>query len=134
MITILLFSGCAGKNIANVRSDPSKALHIVLNQNYQQTYKNLSTKYQECMMQGWAGVFAQMHIDRQLYSDLKEGHIIHYMTNMGMKSYYVVIDIKETDNKKTLLDAYIFYSTWENVLPKIEEWSINTDSTCDTNH
>lgn len=99
-------------------------------QNYQRVYRNLLTKFRECKGEGWAGVFADIHIVEGLYPDLGEAEISYMMSNFGTKNYYLHIDITKITANKTNVKAYIQLSTWKRSLSRIKPWATNPNASC----
>ena len=127
----VLLASCAASNVKGLRENYSKKIEFTVEENYQRVYKNLLDKVHECMGEGWAGVFASFHIKNELYNELKEGEITFLMSNAGMQSYYMHIDVTSISEKRTKVDAYVYYSTWEKELPLIRQWAFDDNSSCD---
>jgi hypothetical protein len=105
-------------------------MSITLQQGYQTTYKNVVGKMRECIGEGWAGAFAQYHIQGDLYSDLKKGEISYTMSNAGVQSYYMQIDIKDAESNQTQLDAYVSLSAWKKYFDDVQRWAIDESAPC----
>ena len=132
IISICVFlTSCAASNVKELKENPSKTIEFTIEENYQRVYKNLLEKMNECMGEGWAGVFASTHIKHELYNELKEGNITFLMSNAGSQSYYMHIDVASIADKKTRINAYVYYSTWEKNLPLVKQWAFDGNSSCD---
>ena len=103
---------------------------FTVDQNYQRVYRNLLTKFRDCMGEGWAGAFASFHVVEGLYPDLGEAEISHMMTNAGTKNYYMHVEIKEVTADKTSVKAYVQLSTWKRQLEKVRPWATDPAATC----
>ena len=132
IISIFAFlTPCAASNVKELKDNPSKTIAFTVEENYQRVYKNILDKMHECMGEGWAGAFASTHIKHELYNDLKEGNITFLMSNAGSQSYYMHIDVASIEDKKTRINTYVYYSTWEKNLPLVEQWARDGKSSCD---
>jgi hypothetical protein len=135
MIACLLLAyfmtGCAARSLNDLRTKPSKSLHVEVDQNYQRLYKNLLEKMNECMTGGNISLTARFDIRHSVLSELREAQVGYYMTNYGTESYWLLVDLKGIDKDKTKLDAYVAVSTWESRLKEVEAWATDPSSTCD---
>lgn len=131
LILVSLLSGCAAGTVNELRSDPANSIKLEINQNYQRVYKNLLEKMQECMGEGWVGVFAQNHIRHAMFNELQEANISYVMSNLGYQNHYLHVDIKGSGRDNTKMDAFVHFSTWRSVLSRVEVWATDAKATCD---
>jgi len=127
---VALLTGCAAGTVKDLKSDPANSIRVQIDQNYQRVYKNLLERMQECMGEGWVGVFAQNHIRHAMYSELQEANISFVMSNLGYQNHYLHVDIKALEQEKTKLEAFVYFSTWRSALGRIEAWARDTNATC----
>jgi len=129
-VIIGLLAGCAAGSVKELQSNPAKTINLELNKNYQQVYKNVLVKMQECMGEGWAGVFAQTQIKHVMYNDLQEANISYMMTNLGRNLYYLQVDIKGLSPKTTNISASVYYPTWKPSLNSVVAWAHDGNAPC----
>jgi len=131
IVICFVLTACAASNVRDLRDNSSAQMEFKVEENYQRVYKNLLDKMHECVGEGWAGVFASYHINSELYNELGEGEISFMMSNAGMQSYYMQMDVASLSEAQAKVNAYVYYSTWEKNLPLIKQWAVNGDSSCD---
>lgn len=129
-LIFFLLSGCAAGTVKELQSHPAAILDENIDLNYQRVYKNVLDKMRECIGEGWAGAFAQYHIQNELLSDLKESHIGFMMSNAGMQSHYLQVDIFGLNENKSNMKVMVAIETWKPYLSKIDNWAKNKDATC----
>ena len=63
-------------------------------ENYQTVYRRLSKQF-DCVDGAWAGTFASIQVDRELYTELEYGEIALRMSNAGTNNYYSYLKISK---------------------------------------
>lgn len=127
-IASIALCGCAATSIREIKSSPAATTSFETNINYQRLYKNLVTKFSECMGEGYVGGFATTHIKHALYSDLKEATISYTMDNLGQNIYYHA-DIIGTEKGSKVI-AYVSLNTWKRTLDNTKNWATDADAPC----
>jgi len=126
----IMLSACAPNSVNSLKENSAASISLDINLNYQRVYKDVLDKMYECKGEGWAGAFAQFHIRHELDSEKGEAFITYVMSNAGDQNHYLRINIKQIDNEKTHLDAYVYFSTWQKSLEKIKGWATEQLKDC----
>lgn len=126
VIAVFMLGGCAAESIKDLKESPHRSEKIVIEQNYQRTYKNLLDKVGECFSDGFGGMFVR-HV---LLSDLRTASISYvHGTPVGNK-YFIHIEITAIDNDRSSVDAYVYFQAMEKYLRRIPEWAIDPSAEC----
>lgn len=128
-----LLVGCAAGSVKDMRESatPENKISVVIDQNYQTVYKRLLDKLSECLGEAQVGLFANMHIKSDIFSELREARVSYMMTNLGTQSYYFHANIAGTGIDTTKLDGFVYYGTWRPILPKLAAWASKDNAPCD---
>ena len=130
-ITCFFVASYASGSIKEQKKKSASSVEFTVEENYQRVYKKLLEKLHECKGEAWAGELVSHRIKNDLRDERKEGYITFIMSNAGSQVYYIHIKIVSITDDKTKAKAYVYYSTKEDYLPLISQWTVAGNSGCE---
>lgn len=122
-------SACAPSTAGGVRAlGPSKSVNFEAKGNYQDIYKNVLQLSKECN-DVWLGT-ANVVSEGEVQPETKTGTISVSLRGALGKSYSHVIDIKEIDNEKSLVNAFYSIGSAANQSKILKKWILEDYKKC----
>lgn len=131
IIACVFLAPCALGEIKAQKKNSANSIEFNVEENYQRVYKNLLEKMHECKGEAWVGESTRYRIKNELYDEHKKGQITFFVFNAGKQIYYIHIKIDAIGDNKTKAKAYVYYSTQEDYLPLISQWTLGGNSGCE---
>ncbi|MTI13112.1 hypothetical protein [Sansalvadorimonas verongulae] len=124
----VLLAGCAPATHQALTRDYASKQEIRVDENYQSVYRRLQRNVRQCWETGL--ITAQMRVQSDLYSDIKEGNINVAVVGFAGVDTHLGIDIKGYSDGSTRVTSYNAMRTWNKVQPVIKAWAENRYSSC----
>lgn len=116
----LALAGCAPSTVIELR-DQTAPLVFIVDKPYQRVFKEIRAELHRCVTGGFA--FAKSDIDAQLYPDLKEGEIAVRYNNMGDRSVFLHVELKDASGVTKATAYSASFGTWEDYGERLKQFS-----------
>ncbi|MBW5802050.1 hypothetical protein [Halomonas elongata] len=124
---LIALSGCAPSTVLELQND-SVQLDFSVAESYQQVFKDVRTELNRCMFGG--ALMAKTNIDAQLYPDLGEGEISVRYNNMGDRSVFLHVEIKEDGSATDVTTYSSTFGKWDAAGERVRRYAQNDVPMC----
>lgn len=126
-VLALMLAGCAPSTVIELRNQTDPLVFNV-DKPYQQVFKDIRAELHRCVAGGFA--LAKSDIDAQLYPDLKEGEIAVRYNNMGDRSVFLHIELKDASGATEATAYSATFGTWEGYGERLKRYAQDGTPIC----
>jgi len=127
-----LLAGCVPSTIQGLRDAPAGSFIFEADENYQAVYRKIVTPARNCWQQGASLLTAQIEVQAEIYSDIRQANIAIIMHGAPPfeSMVFMSADLQAISDNKTRITTYYAQTGLEPRARAVELWVKQNSTEC----